>query len=314
MSTEHFSELCTYDFTPLTTQLNVCLASKDNSDNYDYELLVMSETLKNEFLDIVKDKIKKLEKTHNNHNLELVDYDEHSRPEKHELECLDSSLYPVIVDQMKSLSERFPPQDFANDDAFISGLKFYAIVIDYDFYAFRLFNEKKELGRSKYFGVIAAKNHFDKFQDKMLLFDKEIDCILYKNSLFVFNRQHFKWIFNFLEKLREAALDSLNNIESKLSIANFEELRIIGESNQIVQMKLKSISSKDYLETLTIEKIKETILLFPELNLTIVENEGKECLHFDKKNKWNFLKLLDDGLLHSKMTDNRYSVSDKRKV
>src|ERR1700755_645106 len=99
-----FNELCEYNFTPYT-HVNVCLASRNLFGDYSYELLMMSEGLKNEFLNSVKAKLDKLRRDDKKHDIELVDYEELYKPDQHQIACLIAQDHQPIIDQMASIAD-----------------------------------------------------------------------------------------------------------------------------------------------------------------------------------------------------------------
>jgi len=76
---------------------------------------------------------------------------------------------------------------------------------------------------------------------------------------------------------------------------------------------LKNIASKSYLSKITIDHIKK-VIDHNKLPVQIVNEDGKEKLVYDPKNKWVILNLLDDNYLWSMLTEIKYEVTGKQEL
>ncbi|MGI8545706.1 MAG: Kiwa anti-phage protein KwaB-like domain-containing protein [Aridibacter sp.] len=313
MPEKTFKELCKYEFPPFAdTQTNVFLASRKLSDEQKFQKLVMDKSLATEFYEIVESNLKLLAKKNNSNNIEVVDYDESARSENFQIECIDTDKDDAVSSKINLFSDNLPFDIFENEDEFVKNLKFYLVSIGEDILAFRHFSPKKELSRAKKFVIFHDGNTYSKLESNSFLFDEKLDYILYKKKLFIFNRQNFKWIFDYLEQLKTVALEAITVVNKQIPVSNLESLITDCKNNLMMQTKLHTISQRAYFSKLKMKDIKKNIEDFPELNVKIVKVGKKEHLEFDSKNKWNFLRVLDDSCVHSHMTGERYITSDKR--
>ncbi|MFZ2541387.1 MAG: Kiwa anti-phage protein KwaB-like domain-containing protein [Gallionella sp.] len=138
---------------------------------------------------------------------------------EHEFEALDLSEYDDVLKQIATLREPSSIEVFNEDQDFIDELRFYVLVLKCKnadpIYFFRSYSSKKELGRSRMFGIILDKGHFDKFEDAMYLFDEHIDCFASGNLMFIKNKGNFQNIFQFYELLIETAKQTLSIIKKR---------------------------------------------------------------------------------------------------
>jgi hypothetical protein len=176
---------------------------------------------------------------------------------------------------------------------------------------FRNYSPKKELGRSLLLAITLQDGQYDRLRDKVFLFDKYVDCIGYKGSIYILNKDRFQKIFKFYEELVKIADAVLKEIESYIPIDDFAAFKASCGGHLQKIAKLKNIAGKPYLKDLTINKIKEVIELY-DLPIKTVDDNGDEKLHYDASDKWAILRLLDDDYLESVMTKNRYEVNSKR--
>ena len=77
--------------------------------------------------------------------------------------------------------------------------------------------------------------------------------------------------------------------------------------------KLKNISQRPYLASLTVAKLKDVIDEF-SLPIKTVTEKKVQKLVFDPGDKWAILKLLDEDFLKSSLTGNKYEATGKRSL
>jgi hypothetical protein len=248
--------------------------------------------------------------------LKFYPYDPGSKTDSHEIEYLDLTKHDEIGEQFAPLSSLADVPLFEAQDDFVSGLRFYVIIVQPQqgptLYCFRSYTPKKELRRSPLFAAIFEEGTFDRITEPTFLFDNRIHCMARGTLLFVFNKDSFHKIFRFFDMVLETAEKTLATIGTRVPIDNFEEFSEACKGHYQMQAKLKNIANKPYLKNLTMDAVKKVLAEFPDLGVQIIEKGGKEVLVFNPKDKWAFLRLLDDDYLKSLMTGENYEVSGKR--
>ena len=80
-------------------------------------------------------------------------------------------------------------------------------------------------------------------------------------------------------------------------------------------LKLKNISSKTYLDTLTINDLHKTIQRYNlPIDVDIFSGSGKKKMNYNPKERWAILHLLDDAYADSSMTRSSYYIKGKREI
>jgi hypothetical protein len=295
----------------------VCLGSLSSDvEEPRIERLQLTDELSGEFRDAAKETLRKYSKLANENELALPPYDAGSKPDPHEVEFLDLAEHETVGKQVESLATLAQIPVFKLDEAFVTGLRFYAIVFQCKnvkpLYFFRNYTPKKELSRSRFFGALFDEGTFNTIVKPVFLFDHGIDCMSQDGSMYIFNKHNFEKVFRFFEMVLKTAEQTLNTIETYVPIANFGEFREACEGHLQMQSKLKNIAGKPYLKSVKMSDIKGVLKEFPDLGVQITKKNGKEMLLFDPKNKWAVLRLLDDDYLGSVLTGQKYEVTGKR--
>ena len=297
--------------------LTVCVASTGKADaEPSFQKLQLSIELAKEFASVVESTLAKYLRESKDSGLKFYPYDAGSNTDSHEIEYLDLPKHDEIGQQFHALSSLADVPLFKAQDDFVSGLRFYVIIVQPphgpSLYCFRSYTPKKELGRSPLFAAIFEKGTFDRIVEPTFLFDSRIHCMAHDAFMFVFNKDSFHKIFRFFDMVLKTAEQTLATIGTRVPIDNFEEFSEACKGHYQMQAKLKNIANKPYLKNLTMEAVKKVLAEFPHLGVQIIEKGGKEMLVFNPKDKWAFLRLLDDDYLKSLMTGENYEVSGKR--
>jgi hypothetical protein len=310
-----FSDIMTLNFDGCTT--TVCLGSlSDDAEEPRIEQLQITTELTEEFQNAAKETIHKYSKLVTANELALRLYDAGSKPDLHEVEYFDLAEHESVEKQVESLTSLAQIPVFKLDDAFVTGLRFYTIILQCKhgkpLYFFRNYTPKKELSRSRLFGAMFEEGTFDRIKEPVFLFDHGIDCMSQDGAMYVFNKHNFEKIFRFFELVLKTAAQTLDTIKTHVPIANFDDFEKACTGHLQMQAKLKNIASKPYLKILKMADIKKVLQEFPSLGVKIVRKGGKEMLFFDAKDKWAVLRLLDDDYLGSVLTGEKYEVTGKR--
>ncbi len=298
-------------------RVEVFFASVPKRGPVEFQRLILSKELGEDMKNIATTYLAELEAAYEIDEFLIRDYDPQTMLDKHEIEFLDLGEYKSISLQVPELDEQARLTYFAFDETFLSNLRFYVIVLrpqqGIPILFFRAYNRKKELARSKYFGLIFRSGQFDRFEERMFLFDNKVDCFLMSNGLFIVNKVNFQRIFQFYELVREAAREILRVIKKNIPIDDFPAFEAACEKNLLKLAKLKNIATKPYLKQLNIQVLKKVIRQF-DLKIEIVVKGKDEMLKYDTSDAWGILRLLDDDYLKSTMTGSMYEANSKRTV
>ena len=275
----------------------------------------MTDTVVGELRRVAEQVVGRLNGNAVNDDLTIKHYEVATKPDFHELECVDLAQHENIPGQVAALGNIPGLPLFSENAHFLEDLRFYALVLQPQkgapVYAFRASSPKFELNQSRYFGITLAKGQYDKFDRRLFLFDRHIDCLCHDGFMFLLNKDSFQHIFKFFEMLQAAAEETLDAIRVTVPISNFEEFAAACQGHLQMLKKLKNIAAQPYLARITIADMKR-VIADAKLPLKTTGKDGQEKLVFDKKNKWTILKMLDDDYLRSIMTGSQYEVNSKR--
>ena len=235
------------------------------------------------------------------------------KPDKNEFCYLNLASEPQIADLIEVISQIEQPEIFSEQDEVIEKLKFYTIICSNTNQEksifFRIYSPKKELTRSGLFALMMNKGQYNTINNKIFLFDEDIDCFTWNGFLFIKNVYYFQRIFNYFEQIRNKATETINLVISQIQIENLEEFKKACTSQLSMMEKLARIASKTYLQSITMPAIQQTIR---EFQLGIEIRDEKLVFDSHPTKRWLILKLLDDDYLGSTMTGERYEVNSKR--
>ena len=311
---EALAEVLKLDFG--SCEVQICMAGVNEEDQVpEFQRVVISKDVAGEFRGIVEKVFVKRNKDLEKGDLVLHNYDPGTKLDSHEVELLDLSKHQSIKNQIGALSDLEGLEGFSADNEFMSSLRFYVIVLrpktGEPIYCFRTYSPKRELGRSPLLAVVFKQGHYNRFTDRLFLFDQHIDCICQGKRLFIFKKDNFQKIFQFYELLLKTAKETLEIIKERIPIDNFDEFERACEGHLQKVAKLKNIASKPYLEKIDMRDIKKVIKKY-NLPIQTIGKGKSEKIHFDKSDRWAILRLLDDDYLESVMTGTSYEANSKR--
>jgi hypothetical protein len=314
---EQFSELIAAAYEDAAVQL--CLAAVHLDDGPPaFEKVQLSPEVASEFQLILARQMRLLEKRMTRADLRLLKYDAGAMNRPDEIEYLTLANEPDIRDQFAALSSLGKLPVFDAGEGFVNSLHFYVIVAEFDgrrAFFFRFYSPQNELSRSSFLGLRFSNTVFNKVHEPTFLFDSHVDCIAFRDVLYILNKNNFQRIFRYFERLRAAGREALKILSARVKIENFDAFNALCEGQLNMMAKLKNIVAKEYLQRVTMKDIKRVIREF-KLAAKIVKTDGEERLLFDSasKDKWLILRILDDDYLGSIMTKLKYEATSKRRM
>jgi len=301
---------------PTKCEVQLCMAALlPDKGSPDFRRVTLGQGVAASFGEITAQVLSKLGKQLSHDHLVLHWYEAGTRPDPHEVECLDLSKHASIVKQIFGLSDIAALGSFDEDDTFTEALRFYVIVLrpkqGNPIFCFRTYSPRKELSQSKLLAITLQKGHYDRFNERLFLFDHYIDCFACGQNIFILKKDNFQKIFQFYEELVKTASQTLKAIKAQIPIDDFSAFEAACQGHLQKLAKLKNISGKPYFKKITMGDIKRVINRY-SLPIKMVGKGKNEKLHFDTSDKWAILRLLDDDYLESVMTRNLYEVNSKR--
>lgn len=307
----------------LTLDLNkcditICIASGTPDDKaYTFRRVNQSEKLKQKFREAVAEALSKYREAFEEDDLELSEFSADTAKPDQEVEYLDIFPYDSIKQQIKPVDYYMDMDAFQHDDAaFIKQMRFYVIRVQppgspaINFY--QHYSPSQMLSQSHLFAMWLQSNLYDDLDQPTFLFERHIDCFSCEEHMFILQKHYFFQIFN-IGELEKVARDTLDKLEKRDFIHNFQQFKkdCLNDKNKI--LKLKNISASGNLDILTIDDMEKNIKRNTlSIQVDLINNRKK--LVYNQKDRWGILKLLDDSYGESAMTRKRYYIKSKREM
>lgn len=284
-----------------------------------YARLSLSGKMIGEFLIVFEEFLQETRKKWRERDLQLIQYDGRSETDEHIVEWIYLPQHELLRTELEPLgshiSDLVTPKDMKNKK-FTSKLRFYAakvdpwLPLDYPLVIFRRYTSSKVLGTSLFGAFWDGNNVYDRVEQSVFLFDREVDCIQFGPWLFIFGQYNFHQAFKFEEAMREAAKQTLERIRKKVPISNYDELLRDCQKPLSKLLKLRHISQQDYLDEITMEDI-ERVIADRSLPISTEEINGVKHVRYDPTDKWELLSLLDNDHVKSILIERNYRAHQK---
>lgn len=178
---------------------------------------------------------------------------------------------------------------------------------------FQKFSKRQLSGQADDLRVTEQEKEYEKFDNTVVTIPERVDCILYKNKIYVFNPKKFEDIFDYLREYETHANNVLTGIDdSDLRIHNMDDFVNSILNDRRVLRKMKSIEQRGLYDSLNRSEVENIINEF-DLGIQIqTDDSGDWGIQIpDMRKKWDVIRLLDDDHLESSLTDSQYQVYGK---
>ncbi len=312
-----YRSLLALDLADTTT--TVCLASMQGKAKLPtFETLQLARDLEAYFRGLLAQLLRGLSER----DRVLRSYAAGSMLERHEIEYLSLPEHPQINEQIEALGSLADLGLFRRDRKFVANLRFYAIVLQREgaapLFFFRSYSPKQQLARSRFIAAWFHQDRYDLLRDDVLLFDREIDSIVYDDMVFILDKRSFERIFRFFELIQERAEEMLVEVQSRFTTrvrsSGFEAFAESCKRDVRKLAKLNRVAAMPYLGEIDMVAIKRVVESHARLAPLIGTEGGEEILLFDATDAWTVLRLLDDDYLESMMTGKPYEANSKRPI
>ena len=289
--------------------IKVCLASEVKGETtHEFRILQITDALTEEFRSLVEANLVKVGRKH------LSAYSPGSRLGAHELEYVDLAApeFQPVNDQLGALPALENISDFSADDTFTKRLRFYVIVAERaehePIYFFRQYTKSKELRRSSIFGAIMQNGQFDTTREPLFLFDSTLDCFKQGDRMYLLNKTKFEQIFRLYEAMNEKASVTLDRLEERGVVANFDVFRQDCGKRHFAKRELAELESATHIQELTIDRAESQLQRTPEIPIKIENGQ----IVYVSENIWQFLKFLRGYYYFSEITGQSHEATGSR--
>lgn len=180
-------------------------------------------------------------------------------------------------------------------------------------YVFRRFSASAELKRKRKLALVLKSGTFHLVEERIFLFDEEIDCLVYDEYVFILRKRDYRAIFEQMKQVFDKAKSAASDLHGKLPIANFAEFQEACGSDSRLADKVLAVRGRSYFDELSYSKVKPVIDEF-KLDIPTTKGKGGEIeLEFrtGPGDRFRILRLVDDDYLLSLMTKLHYEVNSK---
>jgi len=296
----------------------VCIASGDlDARDYQFRRVNQSQKLARKFGEAIDEALKGYRQALDEHNIELRDFAADTVKPEQEIEYLNILPYDSIKRQLEPVQHHLDLPYFEHQDRnFVQKMRFYIIRVQPPggplIYFYRHYSPSQMLSQSRFFAMWLQHDLYDDLDQPTFLFERDIDCISCEEHMFILEKHHFFQIFS-ISELEKVARETLDRLEKKDFIHNFRRFKSDCLNDKIKILKLKNISTKPYLDTLTIDDLHKTIQHY-KLPIQVDIIGGRKKLVYDPQERWAILHLLDDAYGDSPMTKYSYYIKGKRQI
>lgn len=298
--------------------ITVCIASGNPDDKeYAFRRVNQSEKLAQKFREAIAEALETYRQNLEDDNIELRDFSAEAVKPEQEIEYLNILPYDSIKQQIQPVEDYLDLPYFKHDERdFIKQMRFYVVRVQpkngppINFY--RHYSPSQMLSQSPFFAMWLQQDFYQDLDQPTFLFDRHIDCFSCEEHMFILQKHYFFQIFS-IGELEKVARETLDKLEKKDLVHNFQRFRKDCLNNKIKILKLKNISNQPYLDTLTINDLHKTIQRY-NLPIQVDIVGGKKRLLYNPKEPWAILHLLDDAYANSSMTKNSYYIKGKREI
>lgn len=180
-------------------------------------------------------------------------------------------------------------------------------------YFFRRFTSSAELKHKNKVAMVLKSGTLHTVQDRIFLFDNEVDCVVYGDYVFVLRKADFRKMFEQMKAVFKKARTAAADLHAKLPISNFEDFQDACSSDSRLADKIIAIRQRDYFDELSYSLVEPVMQEFDVDIPTKKGKAGKVELEFrtGPADRFRILRLCDDDYLRSTMTKRRYEVNSK---
>jgi Kiwa protein KwaB-like len=237
------------------------------------------------------------------------------KPEEHDVEHQELDAAESVKLALSPLGNLAPLEAFSpSDTATLKRLRYSVVILTNQTgeraYFFRVFTAANELAQKPGAALVFRNGMYSKVGEKILLFGEQIDCLVFKDTVFIINKRNYRSIFDLLEQIQKEAGNAADALQAVVPIDNFEEFKAACCSQTTMADKLIEVSKRDYFASLSVSNL---IPIINEFSLNVEVAAGGTSLVFDPRpaGRWHILRLLDDDYLRSTLTEHRYEVNSK---
>lgn len=281
-----------------TSRISVCVASASSSSaEHEFQRLETTQQLANSFKEILKSFCEEQQREPRDVRPYTID----QSPNAEFVQFISLMEYPEVWTNISDLSGPGTLARFIEEESFLKKLRFYAIVAQFedgkDLIAIRKVTpaQKPDISRWSVRAMWSeSRNRYELLEEDLFLFDKEIDCLVYGDYVFIANRSKFEQVFGFDQLTWDIAQRALEQLEN-FDIANFEEFKSYCRSDRRKQRMLAPLAHNDAdLSHVNVETAHKVLEINPDLDSIIARSGGTEMLAFDSTpgNQWHLLRFL----------------------
>ena len=302
---------------PLDVNVAVCVAVRMPSAPVpDLYRLQLTDELANKFAQSAIDTARKLNEDVRAGDRTLEKYEASTSTDKHEIEIHDYRAGSVQEQIANALASAAQIQVFPGPGRGRTNLQFYSVTISRktdgkSYHLFRKYSKSKQLSRSNKIFTLFQAGTFDVVEEPLFVFDNIFDALIVGGKSAIVQKDNYHSLFSFFDELKASAAATIQNIQNLVPMQNGAGFSADAQSNPLILMKLRSIATRPYIPTLTVDQLQAKIIAL-QLPLQVIDVNGVKTIVYEPQHKWKLIRLLDDAFLSSDMTGTNYEAIGKR--
>lgn len=164
-------------------------------------------------------------------------------------------------------------------------------------YMFKKLTNSKLLEKKKFLCFYMGAT-LEKIENQPLTIDERIDCLIYKDSIYILNTYFFEVFFKVNDEYKRKVDGILKEIEKNNIIANIESFAVECKNSKLAQRRLIKIASTEYMALrMLANDLDKMNSLIEEHNLLLdVSSDGK-IIYNEGDSVEPILRLIDGGLI-----------------
>lgn len=204
------------------------------------------------------------------------------------------------------------------DDDFLDNLWYYVIKFNdgkKQMLFYRKYSKSMVLTEGFLLALIFRGGSFDKLNSDVFRIENKSDCIYYEDKLIIRCKGNFEKIFDFFQEIKKNAQSAISFIEEKLpfTIENFDTIKSQLMGHEIKIRKLNNIFTTKVLEKIKPENIESLISEGILKNISLKKDANGKII-LSSTDPWEILKILDDDLVRSRLTEINYDAPNKKQI
>lgn len=221
----------------------------------------------------------------------------------------NDSFRPFNFEEQKNVSESYS-ESFVDD---IIGFAFRFNINNKYFWIYQHICYSQLVKRSKnIYAILSPMDVYKSLDRDIIKIESKVDAIIVNDSILTSKIELLERNFGFAEFIRTEAAETIKFISQMDIVDNVDLITKFEDKKSLTNAKKILKARKSPVLRMDKKKLLDRIQVHPRYNCIIVEND-RICLE-TQKDVLEFLKMLNDSILKSELTDAEYDSTVKKEL